>query len=48
MPTVSLTGNDTVIVFDRVFTDFADGDFFTFTYPNELASAKTGKNGNSN
>ncbi len=51
MPTVSLTGNDNVTLTNRVFTrqfqDFADGDFFTFTFPNEIASVKTGKNGNS-
>jgi hypothetical protein len=47
MPTVSLSGNDTVLLGNRVFTDVADGDYFTFTFPNELASVKTGKNGNS-
>ena len=47
MPTVSLSGNDTVLLGNRVFTDVADGDYFTFTFPNELAAVKTGKNGNS-
>ena len=47
MPTVSLSGNDTVVIGNRVFTDVADGDYFTFTFPNELAAVKTGKNGNS-
>jgi len=47
MPTVSLSGNDTVVIKDRVFNNVADGDYFTFTFPNELAAVKTGKNGNS-
>lgn len=47
MPTVSLTGNDTVNIGGLVLADLADGDFFTFTFPNEIAAVKTGKNGNS-
>lgn len=44
---ISLTGNDTIVLNDRVFADFADGDVAAITFPNELASVKTGKNGNS-
>ena len=47
MPTSSLTGKDTVTIDGRVFEDFGDGDIATLTYPNELVSVKTGKNGNS-
>jgi hypothetical protein len=43
----SLTGADTVQINDRVFADFGDGDIVTITYPNELVTVKTGKNGNS-
>jgi hypothetical protein len=43
----SLTGADTVQLNDRVFADFGDGDIVTITYPNELVTVKTGKNGNS-
>lgn len=43
----SLTGKDTIIINDRVFTDFADGDVASFAFPNELATSKVGKNGNS-
>lgn len=46
MPTVSLSGNDTFVLQGRVFTDLADGDWFTFTYENDLANLKRGKNGN--
>lgn len=43
----ALTGKDTIQIGDRVFIDFADGDVANFTYPNELVTPKTGKNGNS-
>jgi hypothetical protein len=47
MPTVSLTGQDTVYLGGRVFLDFADADNASLTFPNDIASVKTGKNGNS-
>lgn len=47
MATVSLSGADTVTLNDRNFADFADGNFAELTFPNEIASVKTGKNGNS-
>jgi hypothetical protein len=47
MSTVSLSGNDTVIINNRVFTDFSTGDVAHITFPNEIANVKTGKNGNS-
>ena len=43
----ALTGKDTIQIGDRVFVDFGDGDVANFTYPNELVTPKTGKNGNS-
>jgi hypothetical protein len=45
--TVSITGNDTVVLGGRVFNDFADGDNSELAFPNELMAVKTGKNGNS-
>lgn len=46
MPTVSLTGNDTLVIAGIVLTDVADGDWFTLVYDNDLANLKRGKNGN--
>lgn len=46
MPTVSLTGNDTIKINNRVLNDLADGDAAVLTRPNDIASLKTGKNGN--
>ena len=43
---VSLTGNDTLKLRDRVFADFADADFASLTFPNDIAALKTGKDGN--
>lgn len=47
MNAVAMSGNDTLILNNRVFADFADGDFATLEFPNEIAAVKTGKNGNS-
>ena len=47
MPSVALTGNDTVTLAGRTLADFGDGDIATLTFPNELMAVKTGKNGNS-
>lgn len=47
MSTVSLTGNDTLVLNNRNLTDFADADVADLTFPNDIAKVKTGKNGNS-
>lgn len=47
MPSFSLTGADTAIIGGINLVDVADGDWFTVTYPNQLAEVKTGKSGNS-
>jgi hypothetical protein len=47
MPTVSLTGADTVIIAGQVLLDFADADNCLLEYPNDLVATKVGKNGNS-
>lgn len=44
--TVALSGNDTVMINNRIFKDLADGDCAALTFPNDIAQLKTGKNGN--
>ena len=44
---VSLVGNDTLQINDRVLLDLADGDVGALTFPNDIMGVKTGKNGNS-
>ena len=46
MSTVSLSGNDVLKINERILADFASDDIALLTFPNELASLKTGKNGN--
>ena len=47
MPQVSLVGNDTIQIQGRILNALADQDNASLTFPNELMSVKTGKNGNS-
>lgn len=47
MADATLTGNDTVTINNRIFSDLADGDVVKLTFPNDVAQVKTGKNGNS-
>lgn len=47
MSTVAMSGNDTLIIDQRVFTDFPNGDVGALTFPQGLVECKTGKNGNS-
>lgn len=47
MGTVALSGADTLTLNNRVFADFADATYAELTFPNDIASVKTGKNGNS-
>lgn len=47
MPTIALSGADTINLNNRVLTDLADGNCVELTYPTEIANVKTGKNGNS-
>ena len=46
MGTFSLLGNDTIQINDRVLSDFGSGEVAKVSYPTELATVKTGKNGN--
>lgn len=47
MGSVALTGKDTIKINGRIITDTADGDASVLSFPNELMTVKTGKNGNS-
>lgn len=47
MSTVALSGSDTIMINNRVFSDLADGDCVALTFPTDIAQVKTGKNGNS-
>lgn len=47
MASLSLTGRDIFKFGNRTLFDLADGDCVTITFPNEVASVKTGKDGNS-
>ena len=44
MSTVSMSGSDTLMINNRVLADLADGDCATLTFPNDIATVKTGKN----
>jgi hypothetical protein len=45
MAAVAMTGNDTLTLNNYVFANFATGDVGVLTYPNEISSVRTGKNG---
>lgn len=47
MAQASLTGSDTVIINNYLFTGVADQNWVELTFPNDIAAVKTGKNGNS-
>lgn len=47
MSTTALSGNDTIMINNRILADLADGDCVDLTFPNDIAQVKTGKNGNS-
>lgn len=42
-----LSGNDTLIINNRVLNDLGDGNVGELSFPNDVAALKTGKNGNS-
>lgn len=44
---VSMSGNDTISINNRVLADLADQNAVELTYPTAIANVKTGKNGNS-
>ncbi len=47
MSKISMTGDDTIIIDNRSLADLADNDCVALSFPNEIATIKTGKNGNS-
>lgn len=46
MATVSLTGSDSIVINNRPLQDLADDSVAELTFPNDIATVKTGKNGN--
>jgi hypothetical protein len=46
MSTFSLYGADTISINDKLLKDFGHGEVAKVSFPNELATLKTGKNGN--
>lgn len=46
MAAVALSGADTITINNTILADLADGDAVMLEFPNEIASVKTGKNGN--
>lgn len=46
MGNFTITSNDTLTLNNRVITNLSLGDTTSITFPNELISRKTGKNGN--
>lgn len=47
MAAVAMSGNDTVVLNNRAFADFGEGNVIALTFPSDIAQVKTGKNGNS-
>lgn len=47
MSAVAMSGNDTIVINNRIFTDFSEGNVIELTFPSDIAQVKTGKNGNS-
>ena len=45
-PSVSLNGNDLLVLAEQQLADFGDGDIATFEFPNDVVTVKVGKNGN--
>jgi hypothetical protein len=46
MGTFSLLGSDTIKIGERILADFCAGEIAKVSYASELATVKTGKNGN--
>jgi hypothetical protein len=43
---VAMSGNDSLVLQNNIFTAFADQSPFELTFPTEIATVKIGKNGN--
>lgn len=46
MGTTTITGQDTLVLYGRVFNDLAEGDVSSLTYPTDRVKMTTGKNQN--
>ncbi|MGH9864498.1 MAG: hypothetical protein ACRD4H_03715 [Candidatus Acidiferrales bacterium] len=46
MAIFTITGDDTLTIFGRIFNDLAQDDVTTIAFPNEIVKIKTGKNQN--
>lgn len=46
MAAVAMSGNDAITINNNVLSDLADGDCVLLSFPSEIATVKTGKNGN--
>ncbi len=46
MTSYTITGDDTLTLFDRIFNDLATDDVTMIAFPNEIVKTKTGKNKN--
>jgi hypothetical protein len=46
MATLAVTGSDTIKIGERILADFGYGEVAKISYATELATVKTGKNGN--
>lgn len=46
MATLAVTGQDTIKMGERILADFGHGEVAKISYATELATVKTGKNGN--
>jgi hypothetical protein len=46
MATLAVTGSDTIKIGERILADFGYGEVAKISYTTELATVKTGKNGN--
>jgi len=46
MSSVAMSGNDGLVINNRIFSDFGTATWGELTFPNQVANMKTGKNGN--
>jgi hypothetical protein len=46
MSSFALSGDDSIILNDKVLADFADANYGEGAFPNDIATVKVGKNGN--
>ncbi len=47
MPSIAMSGDDTITINNHVFANLATGNVVELTFPTDIMNVKTGKNGNS-